>query len=406
MRILIVTQYFWPEEFLVNDFVQGLKERGHYIEVLTGLPNYPSGALFKGYSLWGPWHDEHHGVHIRRCPLIPRGNGSGVRLALNYISFTLFSCLWAIFSLWGRYDVILVYQLSPVTVGMPGIMFKAKSRSKLVLWVQDLWPESLSAAGGTQSAAFMRVISALTRSIYRRCDRILIQSRGFMKSLIHLGIDAHRIQYLPNFAEELFDRQTRNGPGSGFPKTNKFKVMFAGNIGIAQDFGTIIEAAELTRGHDNLEWLVVGDGRQKAWLSKEIADRKLENIRLLGRHPKVEMPSVLAEADVLLVSLKRDPLFALTIPSKIQAYLASGKPLLASLDGEAAHIIEEAGAGLSVPAEHPDMLASAAIRLSQFEQEQLDTMGQNARSYYQANFSRGHIIDEFEKHISNLLTGS
>ena len=255
----------------------------------------------------------------------------------------------------------------------------------------------MSATGGIQSATILSLVGALTRWIYRGCDRILIQSCAFQKSVVKHGGDNSRIRYLPNYAESIFDIRMDKILDPESSTATMFKIMFAGNIGVAQDFATIVDAAELTRDHVNIRWLIVGDGRQKAWLKKEIFKRKLENIHLLGRYPKDEMPGVIANADVLLVTLKKEPLFALTVPSKIQAYLACGKPILASIDGEGARIVEDSKAGISIPAEQPGLLSSAAIMLANLDRGQLEIMGRNARNYYNANFSRDHILDEFEK---------
>jgi glycosyltransferase involved in cell wall biosynthesis len=327
-------------------------------------------------------------------------------LALNYFSFAVFSSFRALFANWGDFDIILVYQLSPITVGVPARILKWRSGSKLILWIQDLWPESVVAAGEIRSAGIKNAVEMITRWIYRRCDRILVQSRAFKTSVTQRGVDPDRIRYLPNFAEEIFDGCPEVTLGRDSSKPNKFKIMFAGNIGAAQDFRTIVEAAELTRKHTGIQWLIVGDGRQKAWLTKEISERRLDNVLMLGRYPKVEMPGVLAKANILLVSLKKDPLFALTIPSKVQAYLACGKPILGSLNGEGARVIDEARAGVSVAAENPDLLASTAVELSRLDQEQLRTMGRNARRYYKEKFAKAHIMDEFEKVISEVVAES
>jgi glycosyltransferase involved in cell wall biosynthesis len=397
MKILIVSQYFWPEEFLINDFAAGLKQRGHQVEVLTGLPNYPRGAFYAGYGLFGPFYEEHQGISIWRSLVIPRGRGSGLQLAVNYLSFALFSSLRALSAFWRRFDAILVYQLSPVTVGIPARLLKKLHKGRLILWIQDLWPESLKATGGIRSLIILGIFGWLTRWIYRGCDRILIQSREFKNSVVSRGVDANKVHYLPNFAEDMFGPLPSGRADTGLssmPKT--FRILFAGNIGVSQDVESIVAAAEMTQGHRGIQWIIAGDGRRRSWLMKELSDRKLKNVLAPGRFPKEQIPALFANADLLLVSLKKDPLFSLTIPSKIQAYLACGKPVLASMDGEGARIIEEAQAGMTVPAENPERLAMAAITLSQLSPKMIQDMGRNGRKYYEKEFSRAHIIDEFE----------
>ena len=244
----------------------------------------------------------------------------------------------------------------------------------------------------------LRCVGRLVGWIYRGCDRIFIQSRAFRDSVVHRGGANRRIHYLPNFAEEMFRPLTASleEPEAALMPRG-FRIMFAGNIGVSQDFETILSAAEITRGRQEIKWIILGEGRRKAWLVRELSRRSLNNVYLLGRHPKERMPVFFSMADVMLVSLKKEPLFALTIPSKIQAYLACAKPIIASLDGEGARIIEEAEVGAAVPAENPMALAEAVIRLSQVDALVLDDMVIKARKYYDEHFSRTHILDEFEK---------
>jgi len=397
MHVLIVTQYFWPEDFRINDLALGLQERGHIVEVLTGLPNYPSGSFFPNYGWCGPYRDDFHGIPVWRSPLIPRGNASGWRLALNYLSFALLACLRGFLTCHRSFDVILVFEVSPVTVGIPARAMKALTGAKLFFWVLDLWPESLAATGAVHSKWILNWAGRLTRWIYRRCDRILVSSQAFRKSIASYGAEDNRIRYFPNSAEVLYrpvslpadtPEHVLIPPG--------FRVMFAGNIGKSQDFETILAAAELTRAQSNIQWVILGDGRNRSWVEAEILRRHLANVHLLGRFPKERMPAFFSLADVMLVSLKRDPVFSLTIPAKIQAYLACGKAIIASLDGEGARIIEQAHAGVTVPAESPIALANAVLCLSKLGPEPLQTMGCNARKYYEAHFSRAHLLDEFE----------
>jgi colanic acid biosynthesis glycosyl transferase WcaI len=398
MKILIISQYFWPEEFLINDFALGLKRRGYHVEVLTGLPNYPGGAFFPGYGLRGPYFEEHEGIPVWRSPLVPRRGGSGVRLAMNYASFAFAGCLRALQACRRSFDLILVYQLSPITMAIPAWLLRGPSRSKVFLWIQDLWPESMAAAGEIRSKTVFRLVNELTKRIYKGCDRIFIQSRAFRDSVLERGVEDKKVFYLPNFAEEVFQPVS---VGAEQPEAalmpQGFRVMFAGNIGVSQDFETILSAAEQTRNRQDIQWVVLGDGRRKPWLAQEVSRRNLKNVHLIGRFHKDRMPFFFSMADAMLVSLKKEPLFALTVPSKIQAYLACAKPVIAALDGEGARIIEEAEAGISVPAEDPTALAAAVVKLSQCGPSELKEMGVKGRRYYDTHFSRGHVLDEFER---------
>jgi colanic acid biosynthesis glycosyl transferase WcaI len=397
MKILVVSQYFWPEDFLINDFVLGLRARNHEVEVLTGLPNYPSGHFFSGYGYRGPYREDYHGIPVWRSPLIPRGNSSGLQLVINYFSFAFLSCVRGFLACYRPFDIILFFQLSPITVSIPARMIKALTGAKMFCWVQDLWPESLSATGAVRSESVLNWVGKLTQWTYRGCDRILIQSEAFRNSVLKYGAGSDQIRYFPNCAEDLFQPVdvTAEAPERNLMPEG-FRVMFAGNIGISQDFETILAAASLTSSQSAIQWVIVGDGRYRPWVEQEIQSRALTNVHLLGRHPKEKMPVFFSLADVMLVSLKREPIFSLTIPSKIQAYLACGKPILASLDGEGARIIQEALAGLTVPAETPHKLADAVLQLAALDPKLLQTMGSNARTYYEAHFSRTYLLDKFE----------
>jgi colanic acid biosynthesis glycosyl transferase WcaI len=396
MKILVVSQYFWPEDFLINDFVLGLHARSHEVEVLTGLPNYPSGHFFRGYGYKGPYREDYHGIPVWRSPLIPRGNSSGLHLVINYLSFAFLSCLRGFLSCHRPIDIILFFQLSPIMVGIPARMMKMLTGAKMLCWIQDLWPESLSATGAVRSKLVLNWVGKLTQWTYRGCDLILIQSEAFRDSVLKYGAESDRIRYFPNCAEDIFQPidVTAEAPVRDLMPEG-FRVMFAGNIGISQDFETILAAAALT-GSQGIQWVIVGDGRHRPWVEQEIQSLGLTNVHLIGRYPKEKMPVFFSLADVMLVSLKREPIFSLTIPSKIQAYLACGKPILASLDGEGARIIQEAQAGITVPAESPNVLADAVLKMAARDPKLLETMGCNARKYYEAHFSRTHLLDQFE----------
>jgi len=402
--VLVVTQYFWPEAFRINDLVRGLEERGYHVTVLTGKPNYPGGKLFPGYRFFGCQHEHYQGVEIVRVPLVPRGDGSGTRLAINYASFALFAALLGPLKCTGSYDAILVYEPSPVTVGLPALVMKHFKKAPILFWVQDLWPESLSATGAVHSNLVLDFVEALVRFIYKGSDRILIQSRAFTEPIRKLGVNEDRIRYFPNSAEDFYR------PMSGGDKVNVdglpigFRVMFAGNIGAAQSFETILSAAETLRDHHEIHWIILGDGRQARWVHEEVAKRGLSQcVHLLGRYPMESMPEWFAHAEVLLVSLRKDPIFALTIPSKIQSYMACGRPILASLEGEGARIVEEAHAGIVVPPEDASALAKAVLQLSLMPPSERETLGQNGRRYFLQEFDRDTLLVRLDSWMKELV---
>src|SRR2546422_1105257 len=405
MHVLIITQYFWPEAFRINDLALGLKERGHQVTVLTGMPNYPTGHFFPGYGLFSPSKEEFEGVVIYRVPLIPRGRGQRWRLALNYFSFAFFASLLAPLRCRGSFDLIFVYEPSPITVGIPALVLKKLKRAPVMFWVQDLWPESLSATGAVRSELMLRWVAKLVRFIYRRCDRILVQSDGFIPSVAALGPNTQRIAYFPNWAETIYRpvATPENAPERKEVPVG-FCVMFAGNIGAAQSFETILEAATLLRHHHDIHWIVVGDGHRRAWVEEQIIERGLkESVHLLGPRPAEVMPRYFALADALLVTLKRDPIFALTIPSKVQSYLACAKPILAALDGEGARVVRESGVGIVCPAEDAKALAESVLRLSCMSPQERAAMGQKGRAYFEANFAREKLLDRLEGWMQEMI---
>lgn len=404
MHILIVTQYFWPETFRINDLALGLVERGHRVTVLTGSPNYPDGKFYKGYGIVNR-EEDYYGVRVLRVPLVPRGGGGAVRLALNYVSFAVIASILGPFLCRGVVDHILVYEPSPFTVGIPAVLLRSLKAAPLSFWVQDLWPESLSATGAVKSETVLSLVSRLVRFIYRRCDKVLIQAESFREPVAAQGAAADRIFYFPNSAEEHF---AQPAPYDGLlPQLPEgFRLMFAGNIGSAQDFETIINAAELLKECRKIRWIVIGDGRMRSWCENEVARRGLqEHLHFLGRFPLEAMPAFFAAADALLVTLKKEPIFALTIPSKIQSYLACGRPVVAALDGEGARIIDEAGAGYSCPAGDPDALAAAVLKMYRTSESERAAMGVRGRSYYREHFDRTMLIDRLEGWMREMADG-
>jgi glycosyltransferase involved in cell wall biosynthesis len=398
MKLLLVTQYFWPENFRINDLAGEFHKRGHEVTVLTGLPNYPTGQFFPGYGVRGPYREQHDGVDIIRCFLLPRGGGGGVRLSMNYLSFALSATIRGLLACRKAYDVIFVHEPSPLTVALPAIALRKLTGAPLLLWVLDLWPESVSATQAVTSPVLLRLIERMVHFIYRRCDRILVQSKAFVSHVERQGAAPRKIAYFPSWAEALYV-PTAGQPSlpDGVSLPDGFRIMFAGNIGEAQDFGTILGAAERLRSRPDIHWIILGDGRMFGWVQDEVRRRQLtRTVHLLGRYPLEGMPAFFAQADAMLVTLRREPIFALTIPGKVQSYLASGRPIIAALDGEGARIVQEAGAGVVCPAEQPEALADAAEKMADLPGEDRASMGRRGAEYYAAHFDRTVLFDQLE----------
>ena len=385
-NILIISPHFHPANFKCNDVAFELARQGHKVTVLSDIPNYPKGEFYEGYGYFKRRREVVDGVEIIRTGVIPRGKGGGVMLALNYLSFAFTACIRAFFmALSNKYDTILVHQTSPVTVGIPAVIVrKMQKRARLLFWVLDLWPESLQAAGGINNKYILGAFESVAKMCYRNADKILISSRGFSKSICDKGDFADKLVYFPNWAEEALtvvqDYRLPHMPEG-------FKVMFAGNIGEAQDFDNTLAAAKLLSDRKDIHFILVGDGRKRPWVEEYIKDNALEDtVHWVGRHPLEAMGKFFQQADVLYFALKDSLIFNLTCPAKVQAYMSAGKPVLAMLNGEGADIVKEAGCGFAVPASDSEALAKTIVEMSAMPKDVLAQMGEAGKEYCSQHF--------------------
>jgi colanic acid biosynthesis glycosyl transferase WcaI len=316
MRILLVSQYFYPENFKINDLIFSLKKRGHDITVLTGKPNYSKNTFFKGYGWRSNDFEIINDIPIYRANLFSRRKGGAFRLFLNYISFAILA-LFKVRKIKGPFEVIFVYQTSPVTVGIPAIFAKKIFKIPIYFWVQDLWPESLKAAGGINNKLILSIFNSLTIWMYNHSRKVLIQSNGFREYINNQGISDNKIVYYPNPTENYYTPLTGLKKYSEFFEQKFFNIVFAGNIGEAQSFDTIIGAMSLLKNLP-VKVIVIGSGRYKETALSLIHENGLEShFNFLGTFPSTEMPIFFSHADALLVSLKKNKIFSLTIPAKI-----------------------------------------------------------------------------------------
>ena len=408
MHILVVTQYFYPEEFRINDLVAGLKARGYEITVLTGLPNYPKGKIYPGYGYTTIGSRLENDVSIVRVPMIPRFSGGHLHLVFNYLSFMLTASITGLFLARKKFDAIFVFEPSPLTVGVPAVLVSKLVRKPIFFWVQDLWPESLEATKAIKSKFIINLITSLAKWIYKNTKFILIQSKSFEEPILKLGVDEKKIRYFPNWAENIFaDKSvTDDIDEESFVNIENypFSIMFAGNLGAAQSLETLVSSAKLLKEHQDIHWIILGDGRYSKWLESEIKGNQLENqVHMLGRKPLSQMPQYFEKADLLLVMLRNDPTFAMTIPSKIQSYFAASKPVIAAINGESARIIEESGAGLVVASEDYKELANKILQLRAMSKQDLKEIGCNGRRYFEENFDRDMLINRLDNWFISLL---
>lgn len=370
-----------------------LSEKGIEVEALTGKPNYPRGQIFEGYRLFGCQREARHNIIINRVPLLARARG-GWRLTLNYLSFVISGMLLAPRLLRGRkYDVIFVYAPSPILQAIPAIFVGWLKGCPVVLWVQDLWPESLSATGYIRSRFVLNLVERVVRYIYRHVDLLLVQSEAFIEPVRELA-SGTPVEYYPNSVDESFSGPSAKAgpdiPGLG----SGFSILYAGNIGTAQAVGVIVQAATLLKENKDIQFVILGDGSRRDWMLQEARKHNLTNLHLPGRFPVEMMPGIMQSASVLLVTLADQKIFSLTIPSKVQAYLAAGRPILACLNGEGAGLVAKSGAGIAVPAENGEALADAILELYRMPSEEREAMGVKGRLFYTQHFSHDRLVNQ------------
>lgn len=394
MRVLVVSQYFWPENFRINAVAKSLVKQGIEIEVLTGKPNYPEGEISTGYRAWGCQREQWEGMTVHRVPLFPRGRNSSLRLFINYLSFIffgLFSGPWLLRK--RKYDAIFVYGLSPILSAIPALFIGWLKGKKVILWVQDLWPESLSATGYIHNRYIIGMVRHVVRFIYRRTDLLLVQSRAFEEPAQAMAPETP-VVYYPNSVDNFFAIPAKSEPPAVQGLGEGFSVMFAGNIGTAQGVGVIVEAATLLKEYTDIHFVVLGDGSCRAEMLNSVQQRGLTNLHLPGRFPEETMPGFMQKASALLVTLADRPIFAMTVPNKVQAYMASGKPIIACLNGEGARLVVESGAGFATPAEDGKALADTILRMYELPLEEREKMGGQGRRYYQEHFGHDRLVDQ------------
>ncbi len=403
MRILIVSQYYWPENFRINELATDLSARGHDVTVLTGEPNYPSGDIFPEYRQGPGAFLEYGGARIFRVPIASRGR-SRLRLALNYLSFVVLGSIvgpWKLRNV--KADVIFVFLVSPITAALPALLIGRLKSAPVALWILDLWPDTLTAVGAVRSETVLRWVGRVVSFIYKRSGRVLVQSRAFISDVVHRGAAADKVRYFPGWAEQVFDAPVDSPSAVIDAGDGKFKILFAGNVGEAQDFPSILTAIRTLRDRTDICWVIVGDGRAKPYVERQVAEQGLGSVvTLLERRPIEAMPSLFNAADALLVSLRPDPIFSKTIPGKVQSYLAAGVPILAMLDGEGARVVAEAEAGLVSPAGDGAALADQVVRLLNMPRSERAAMGARGRAYAAREFNRDSLVTRLERELAEL----
>lgn len=408
MRILIVSQYFFPENFPINHVARILSESKFKVDIFTGKPNYPEGEFYEGYKFFGTSHEIYHNdVNIYRVPIFKRSKKpSKLSLSLNYLSFIFFAILLSPKILRKKkYDFIFVCCYSPLIQAIAGLFISRYKKIPLYIWIQDIWPESISSTGFIKNKLFLMVINSIVSKIYKSSDKVFCQSVAMQQHIIeNYKIDPRKVLYLPNALDSEIlgiDYEDDKIPNKLAPHIDKFNILFAGNIGKAQSFETILEAAKLLKNNNNVNFIILGTGSDFNKVEEAILVNGLNNIHLIGHIDHKFVKNYIKYCDALLISLSSSEIFSKTIPSKLQLYLASSKAIIGSLNGEAARIIVKSCSGYVSDAEDAEGLAKNCDLMSNMPKSEIELMGNNGLKYFNKHFSDKVFINNFIKSINS-----
>ncbi|AEE17220.1 glycosyltransferase family 4 protein [Treponema brennaborense] len=405
MKICIFTNHFYPEDFKINDIAFELVKKGYDVTIITAVPDYPQGKFFDGYS----WHKRNrenvNGCHVIRLPILSRGKGEAKRLALQYLSYYISSSVFTFFhKFFHNYDAVFVHLTSPFFIGIPATKLKKYQKIPMIFWTLDLWPESITAAAGIANPLILKFLTKQVQYVYNNADKILIGSKGFEKSILEKGKYKEKLVYFPNWCEsatlpEDIERYKHIEPFSSF-SDKEFVVLFAGNIGESQNLDCVLDAAiEISKQKPEIKFIFLGDGRARVHLVQRATSSAIINKTVFfpGRFPLESMPYFMSRASILLVSLKDELIFNLTIPSKVQFYMAQEKPILAMLNGDGADLINEAKCGFTVSANDKIAFVKELFKISMMPKEKLLQMGKNGKNYYEQSFRKEQRIEQLEE---------
>lgn len=406
MRILIVCQHFWPENFRINEMCQDFIKQGHDVDVLCGIPNYPKGKFFSGYSYFKPRREIYDGASIFRVGEIPQNKKLGsLAIILNYFFFP-FASLFTLPALMKRpHDLVFLYSLTPIFMSWPGLLLARKKKIPAVMYVLDYWPDSLFSVIKFKSKFFRSFFAKISRWHYKRTDRIITPSQGMIDKFVEdYGISRDKLGFIPQSCDPVYEK-TVSSEELHKLYDGRINFVFAGNIGPAQSLETLVQAVSLLGKNPSapqFRFIIVGDGMSRISVESEIDRLSLRDyFSFVGFQP-VETVLLYQElADVLFVSLSDEPLFDIMIPAKVQSYMAAGKPILAALNGEGAEIVEASGSGLVCPAMSPDKLADKILEFLHQDKKSLYEMGNKARLFYQTNYSHDIISNQWNQLIQD-----
>lgn len=399
MRILLVTQYFYPEVFKSNDLAFELAKRGHHVDALVGIPNYPDGKYFKGYGILKKRHEVVNGVNVYRVFQTPRGKG-GWRLPINYFTYVVFGCLRVLFQfVWKKkYDCIIGHEPSPIFQAYPALLLRNLRKTPFYYWIMDLWPDAMKSGGGVKNEKVLNYVDGLVKGIYKRTDKILITSKRFRGPIAAKGDFADKIIYFPNWSDDILEMDD----SYKIPQLPEgFKIMIAGNLGKSQNLEAVTEVMLGLKDVPEVKWVFVGGGSKKEWLEQFVKDNGMEDRAVcLGQYPFKAMPAFYKQADAMLVTLRAGfPHLEAVVPARLQSYMSAGRPVLAMIGCGGADIIEESQCGYAVPAGDSHTLIKVIKEKVLTNRDAFEKMGQNGRDYYQEHFRMDKCIDNLEKII-------
>lgn len=399
-HILVVSQYFYPEQFRINDICKEWIKRGYEVTVLTGIPNYPQGKFYKGYGLFKKRKEIYEGINIIRIPIFPRGNNP-ILLALNYMSFVVSGFCWKLFTRL-KADFVFIFEVSPMTQALPGVWYAKKKKIPCYLYVQDLWPENVEIVTGIKNKHIIGNIGKMVDYIYSKCTKIFTTSRSFVKAINKRGVPLEKIEYWPQYAEDFYIPLDKKSIME-IPDDNAFNIIFAGNIGYAQGLDILPKVAEILCKKDlkkKIRFNIVGDGRYKKEFVEYIDKVGVTDMfNFIPKQAATRIPEFMAASSVAYLCLTNSSLFSMTIPAKLQSYMACGMPIIASADGETNNIINDSKAGMCGPAGDHVSLAEIIIDMSQKSKEDLEQLGKNAKEYSDKNFNKTELLDIMEKYF-------
>ncbi len=401
-HILVIAQYFYPEQFRINDICTEWVKRGYKVTVVTGIPNYPQGKYYDGYGLFKKRKETYNGMDIIRIPLVPRGNNA-IMLALNYLSFVVSGFFWKSFTRI-KADFVFIFEVSPMTQALPGVWYAKKRKTPCYLYVTDLWPENVEIVAGIKNKTILNTIGIMVDYIYKRCDRIFTSSESFIQAIVDRGTDRKKLEFWPQYAEDYYkpvDKEKANIPE--IPQDDIFNIIFAGNIGFAQGLDVLPEAAKiLKKTNTKVRFNIVGDGRFKETLKAKVEESQVTDyFNFIDKQPATRIPEFMAVSDATLISLSKSKVFSITLPAKTQSCLACGVPVIVSADGEIQDVIKKADAGVCSDAGDAKGLAENINKLVNMSAEKHKDMAQNAVDYYQKYFDKETLLNRMDQWFSN-----